>query len=822
MISSSDLVGRSSSYGRLGGWLADQVETLNVGANSERYTEQLSLVSRLSVTHGAVAAVAASLLLCEYPIQVVLHSSDISQLSRASFPSLASMGVVKEEGGMRLSSLNKDFMKTAFPLKSSHPGATNKVNVYATEVLSDLHRSDQSMFFCVTQYLRSLAGKLYDDQLSALVLYAACLKPHFDEPVELAISVLLNPADAKGLSTALKAVGGNLLPSGAVLCEGNTLQGRGVAPADLAGEAAYRCSADDVEGSVAHFDSTALREVVRAILSEELEEVPSFETPAEVWKHRWAWCANGSHSRIFEAAHPQYGKLAIPGYTQWFRRMFAEAVKDEPVTGWDGEVFVSASPKLEHGKTRSIFACDSLCYFAFECLLRPVESVWRGRRVVLDPGRNGLVGMVQRVRALRKRGVISLMLDYDDFNSQHTLEAQKIVIEELGQAVGYNSDLLRTLVASFDKMGIYHAGKKVGTAKGTLMSGHRATTFLNSVLNAAYIRLGIGEDLYSQTWPLHVGDDVFMSAQHYSAAEQILARMGKTECRLNPAKQSTGSVGAEFLRTAITDRAAYGYAARSVSAVVSGNWVSEMQLGPREALATMVQSARTLMNRSQNWQIGALLVSGCTRMSRCGRLKVARLLRGEVALDAGPVFVSDGNFRWYETEVEEEDCDEDLEFRDLYTLATDDYLSHCATPAEVFAMTREGFSVKPAMVRSSYLKASPSGKPSTPRATLRGPHSRVAYGSIQLEDALKVSVRPGVLTKHPLLQLMRGRIRGPLLRELVALEGGNRNAPNIYTEAWGSEATGSVIQGILPYTDAASLSRKIYADVLIVRTPYYM
>jgi len=707
----------------------------------------------------------------------------------------------------------------AFPIKRSHPGATNKVNVFASEILAVLRKEHAPAYDRLLELAPSICGRVFDDQLSALVLFAAGLIGKVPDPVNLAARMVLDPIGAKQVSTALKSLGANSSLLGAMLVEGDTLQGRGVKPADLLAEARYRTDATAVAAHVADFDPDALRAVVREVLKSEMAEQPIFQTPEELWERRWAWCVNGSHARLLERLKPRSAVPDIPGYDRWYRRMYAESRISEPITGWDGEVIVTASPKLEHGKTRSIFACDSDSYFAFEHLMVGVESVWANRSAVLNPGSGGNVGMASRVRRLRSGGAVSVMLDFDDFNSQHTLEAQKIVLEETVAISGYDATLGANLVKSFDHMRIFLAGQEVGTAKGTLMSGHRCTTFINTVLNAAYIRLACGRALYGEARGLHVGDDVYLSCPSYAVAGRILTAMRASPCRLNPAKQSVGTVGAEFLRLGIRDDHSVGYFCRSVSSVVSGNWVTELAMSEREGLTSIVQGARTLINRARAPHLAKYLVPSCCRMTRMRPSLVRSLLAGEVALDNGPIYVSSGTGR--RVILEEENTVSEGIDHSVPSYASNDYLSKAASAVELQALTLTSSSVKSAMIRSSYAKAVSSGTQGIERVTVTAARVFTLVGSTTVEELLKRRVKPGALSGYPIVQLLRGRLRRSELRILLWMVGADGGAADVEREAWGAESMGCYIRGWLPYSDAASLSARTETGVIYSSNPCY-
>ncbi len=96
-------------------------------------------------------------------------------------------------------------------------------------------------------------------------------------------------------------------------------------------------------------------------------------------------------------------------------------------------------------------------------------------------------------------------MDYEDFNSAHTIDAQKIVVEEL--FVGLEPKWHNWLIDSFDDIKVRDLQGEWRRVNGTLMSGHRMTSVINTILNAAYIRLVLGDELYLRIHSEHVGDD---------------------------------------------------------------------------------------------------------------------------------------------------------------------------------------------------------------------------------------------------------------------------------------------------------------------------
>eukprot|EP00917_Polyrhabdina_sp_WS-2016_P027382 GHVP01058441.1.p1 GENE.GHVP01058441.1~~GHVP01058441.1.p1 ORF type:complete len:143 (-),score=15.05 GHVP01058441.1:48-476(-) len=140
---------------------------------------------------------------------------------------------------------------------------------------------------------------------------------------------------------------------------------------NLEDEIAYRVDPEAVDAKVAHCNLDMLRGAIRKVLRAELDASPVYPEVDEWWTARWAFTKNGS--RI-------HGTGVVPELPdelrsmQLHRRVAAEVMDVCPFP-WDGRVEVSPSTKLEPGKDRGLFSCDTRSYFLFEYLLRPLENV---------------------------------------------------------------------------------------------------------------------------------------------------------------------------------------------------------------------------------------------------------------------------------------------------------------------------------------------------------------------------------------------------------------------------------------------------------------
>ncbi len=189
-----------------------------------------------------------------------------------------------------------------------------------------------------------------------------------------------------------------------------------------------------------------------------------------------------------------------------------------------------------------------------------------------------------------------VMLDYEDFNSTHSLDAQKIVVSELFK--GLAEPWLEWLTGSFDNMHVQQLDGTWATVTGTLMLGHRMTSIINTILNAAYIRLELGDSLYNACRFYHVGDDVLATCDEPEVAHAVLSKATQSQLRFQRHKQGFGTYCAEFLRLCFNDSVAVGYLSRSIASAVSGSWTSDILLGRAEYTATVCRNVWNMCNHA--------------------------------------------------------------------------------------------------------------------------------------------------------------------------------------------------------------------------------
>ncbi|BAN51775.1 putative RNA dependent RNA polymerase [Rosellinia necatrix victorivirus 1] len=836
---------RAAEFGLLGSHLAmliRGVPGLSRSYDDLDFTRQLirlqSDTSALARDHPLLPC-AVSLLLADFPVQLAaddrlthaLVNSAYSSPAYSLFPpeikfripgiKHSSTGNARSYARAALNMFihNADLTEAAFPRKA-HSAANDKPLLHLRGLLQGL-RTTQGTGAAALMVARA-AGRLTEDQVISLILYRTALAPLFGQrSYDYAWWAITEPGNTAGLSNALKALGLNATACGAALVEAKALQGRGIAPVDMAGEVAFRVQPDLVKAKVLEPDYDELREHIKHVLHSELAGELELTPLAEFWSSRWLWCVNGSNTSTSDRAMGLDPHEYADTHTRTYRRMVAETLEQEPISTWDGTTSVSASVKLETAKSRAIFACDTRSYFAFSWILNDVQKRWGNNRVLLDPGKGGMAGIDRRIRRSQHTGGVNVMLDYDDFNSHHSTRSMQILFEELCDMYSAPSWYRDTLVNSFERMFINFEGKQHHVL-GTLMSGHRGTTFINSVLNAVYIRAAIGGPTFDSLVSLHTGDDVYLRAPTLSDCSRILTAAKDYGCRMNPTKQSIGFRRAEFLRMGIGERASYGYLARSVAALACGNWFNPNPMTPWEGFNSLVTSARSIINRAGGQlRLGELLSPAVRHGKSISYRTRAQLIDGECAIEGAPVYGSDFRLKTFEVKLPKADA---VPISPRWrTNATRDYLLDHVSPIEAEALSLAGADITTMMVVASFGKGlDRKVLQSTPDFVLRRKPVRAALGFTDVVTLLTSIPRVGCLSGYPLLNLVAGRLSNDELRHLVLLAGGDANAADLQVEAFGAESLTRNIIGTLPFSDAVNLGKRTNSANVYVLTSIYM
>jgi len=455
--------------------------------------------------------------------------------------------------------------------------------------------------------------------------------------------------------------------------------------------------------------------------------------------------------------------------------------------------------------------------------MKPIEEKWNGKRVILDPGAGGTYGMTKRINSLRSGDSVNVMIDYEEYDTQHSLESQATVIKALCDHTGYDETRRDRLVASFMNMRAYVRGKFVGRLLGTLCSGHRGTTMINSILNLAYLRLFC--KTMASVRSVHVGDDVYVSAVTMEVAERIMDELAASPIRINITKQSIGRESFEFLRMCTSGRQTQGYVCRAIGGCVMAQWTSDARLDVEEAIANVVRQSWTLCNRARDIGMGLMLVPTFNRIFT-GHTEIAEeILTGRSGYNNGPSRL-DG-FLISTFEVKYRRSRVDTENVIIKRSATKDYLRHCLTTDERNFVHSHDINIYNAMLRASYAKT--LGIAKDPKSTTVESIERHYIWTRSPDDLQDICFNKrtiGVLVKSPIFMLMRNQLDGRSLREALISMGIDgyivyrMSDQEVYKLAWGVPREGTGWLGTVDYTTAVTYSTKARGNV--VKTDLYL
>nr|UVG55950.1 putative RNA-dependent RNA polymerase [Poaceae Liege totivirus 16] len=327
------------------------------------------------------------------------------------------------------------------------------------------------------------------------------------------------------------------------------------------------------------------------------------------WASRWQWSAAGSiHSQyqddenyIIRTSRELKNKfITIANMPKVLPEYFTS--RPPAVHGW-------ASTKYEWGKQRAIYGTDLTSYVIANFAFYNCENVLPNRFPVGKDAND--TNVVNRVAGVLKNR-LPYCLDFEDFNSQHSVDAMQAVIDAYGhvfrntftgeqmEALKWTSDSIRTQIIH-DNVGL----KEEYRAKGTLLSGWRLTTFVNSVLNAVYTDKLCGDAMMRNS-SLHNGDDVLIGTFNLEIARRSLSEGKKMGIRIQPAKCAFGGI-AEFLRIDHVRGSKGQYLTRAVATLMHSRIESSASTDARDLVQSMENRFSDCKSRGMSNDTIALL-----------------------------------------------------------------------------------------------------------------------------------------------------------------------------------------------------------------------
>lgn len=325
----------------------------------------------------------------------------------------------------------------------------------------------------------------------------------------------------------------------------------------------------------------------------------------DYWASRWQWSASGS-------VHSQYAEddKFIINTDRNLKNKFIMISNmphftNEHFINRPPEVHAWSSTKYEWGKLRAIYGTDTTSYILSNFAMYNCENVLPNRFPVGKAANDRNV--VSRVRAVLKDR-LPYCLDFEDFNSQHSPEAMRAVVLAYGDVFNktLTEDQMKALQWTADSISnqIIHDNtgtKTVYKANGTLLSGWRLTTFVNSVLNAIYSD-AVLKGVKKQGSSLHNGDDVIIGATTMEVARRSVHVGRKMGIRIQPSKCAFAAI-AEFLRVDHARGSKGQYLSRACATLVHSRIESKPSTDARDLVESMENRFADCLARGMGLQI---------------------------------------------------------------------------------------------------------------------------------------------------------------------------------------------------------------------------
>jgi len=316
------------------------------------------------------------------------------------------------------------------------------------------------------------------------------------------------------------------------------------------------------------------------------------------WGARWQWSASGSiHSQYAEDTEglPKERELR----NKFIALNIAEDVPIEHYLNRRPELHAWSSVKYEWGKQRAIYGSDMTSYVLTHFVFFNCEDTLPSDFPVGSKARPSYVS--SRVRAVLRRAT-PWCVDFEDFNSQHSNSSMVAVLnayldvnhdrmseEQKKAAKWVVESVLNTRVT--DNMGL----KETYKAKGTLMSGWRLTTFVNSVLNYIYTREMLGKETAVRR-SVHNGDDVLLGVTNFKLVTSAVGQARSLGIRLQRSKCAFGGI-AEFLRVDHVRGETGQYLTRNIATLMHSRIESKISLSVRDIVSSMESRFREFVQR---------------------------------------------------------------------------------------------------------------------------------------------------------------------------------------------------------------------------------
>ncbi|QGX74236.1 putative RNA-dependent RNA polymerase [Cronartium ribicola totivirus 5] len=416
--------------------------------------------------------------------------------------------------------------------------------------LINCHPERKRIILSVEKRLRTIDGV---SRAFAMTLYLYLLTAPLPVAIMLACSSVFDANNydevyeqLKAASVIIKALHNPIMLNLTAMFELQTLVNRGGAKVNWQLEREHRINPDVVIA-----DQKQVYESARKIFCSGISMGYKYRTmtAGDFAATRWEWSTSGSvHSQypeddpfIVREDYRHRSKFAT--LNQMSSRHVQSLFSRQPQThAWGSE-------KIEWGKQRAIYGVDLTSSLISHFAMFNCEDVLKHRFPV---GRDAEATRVHHRLKAMLQGADSYCYDFDDFNAQHSTDSMVSVLQAFFDT--FKSDMTDDQVQAMDwviksmfDVTIHPPSGDTYRPNGTLLSGSRMTTFINTVLNFVYFDISHALETHGVVDSVHNGDDVLFSITHMKAAVDIHHSMAGINARAQATKCNLFSVG-EFLR----------------------------------------------------------------------------------------------------------------------------------------------------------------------------------------------------------------------------------------------------------------------------------
>jgi hypothetical protein len=209
---------------------------------------------------------------------------------------------------------------------------------------------------------------------------------------------------------------------------------------------------------------------------------------------------------------------------------------------------------------------------------------------------------------------------------------------------------------------------------------------------------------------------------------------------------------------------------------------------------------------------------------------VRELLSGRASLDGGPIFCDTGHVKMYVTE--EDGTLGSMEFADKLKdklkqekdYGTLEYIRNHISPAEIYGLSVTGIDARTILKTASYVKSLrdlASVRNSLLKYKVKCVGNAIPRGGCNLWEALKFKRKDGVLSRFPLLAFAKNGLTLRDCKDICDIAGINSTGLRTFEDYFGDDQKCLVVRGVLPYSEAANLSKIMGCQILDVFYPIH-